>query len=107
MPKPPIPFTTDGCSGGMSWIWRKLFGKPPPWDGDCVEHDKAYWQGGDAADRRAADLKLAADVSLRGYPITGALMYYGVRLGGVPWLPTSWRWGYGYGRKFGSYKEGC
>jgi len=23
------------------------------------------------------------------------LMYYGVRTGGVPWLPFSWRWGFG------------
>jgi hypothetical protein len=26
----------------------------------------------------------------------GSLFYAGVRLGGAPWLPTPWRWGYGW-----------
>jgi len=106
MKTPPLPFTTDGCSGGMSWLWRKLFGKPPPWEGACIAHDQAYWRGGSLAQRRVADKALCIGVVKRGYPLTGALMYYGVRLGGVPWLPTSWRWGYGYGRRFGRYGEG-
>lgn len=68
-------FTTDGCSGGMSAIWRVLFKKPPPWEGDCTEHDESYWEG---------------------YPAMGILMYYFVRCGDVPWMPTPWRWNYGY-----------
>jgi len=49
------PFTTDGCSGGLSDGWETLsdlfppfnahFGRLPPWQDCCVTHDKAYWQG--------------------------------------------------------------
>jgi len=89
------PFTTDGCSGGMSWLWRTVLRRTPPWEGDCIEHDRAYWAGGTKQQRLEADRVLAASVARKGYPLIGALMYYAVRLGGVPWLPTSWRWGYG------------
>ncbi len=90
------PFTTDGCSGGMSWFWRTFLGHPPPWEGDCVEHDKAYWEGGTKEQRRKADLKLCRRVGDKGYPILGWLMFAGVYVGGSPLLPFSWRWGYGY-----------
>lgn len=90
------PFTTDGCSGLTFWLWRKLLKRPPPWEGHCVEHDRAYHAGGSREQRRHADLELAAAVCRMGYPIMGALMYYGVRVGGVWWLPTPWRWGYGW-----------
>jgi hypothetical protein len=49
------PFTTDGCSGGLSDGWRFLaktlpafkrkFGDKPPYESCCVEHDRAYWRG--------------------------------------------------------------
>jgi hypothetical protein len=49
------PFTTDGCSGGMSGGWqhmarvlpafKKNFGDNPPWESCCVTHDRAYWAG--------------------------------------------------------------
>ena len=39
-------FTTDGCSGFMSFFRRVFLRKRPPWEGCCIEHDKAYWQGG-------------------------------------------------------------
>jgi len=49
------PFTSDGCSGGMSDGWETLsdlfppfnahFGRLPPWQDCCLAHDKAYWQG--------------------------------------------------------------
>lgn len=49
------PFTTDGCSGGMSDGWQYMarvmpafkehFGNKPPWESCCVTHDKAYWAG--------------------------------------------------------------
>lgn len=98
----PAPFTTDGCSGGMSWTYGILFNKDLPWHGACVEHDRAYWYGGTAAQRKAADVKLMHDVAENGYPTIGKLMYYAVRVGGHPLLPTPWRWGYGwaYPRKY-------
>jgi len=90
------PFTTDGCSGGMSWLYNNIFGKELPWRDDCVEHDKAYWYGGTSEQRRLADIKLMCDVANTGYPIIGSLMYVAVRIGGHPLLPMSWRWGYGW-----------
>ena len=33
-------------------------------------------------------------VAERGYPVWGMAMYLGVRVGGVPRLPTPWRWGF-------------
>lgn len=48
-------FTTDGCSGGQSAMWRELahylpefkshFADTPPWEACCVAHDRAYWKG--------------------------------------------------------------
>ena len=38
----------DGCSGGMSWAWRFLFRKNPPWEGCCDVHDQPYAKGGTA-----------------------------------------------------------
>jgi hypothetical protein len=91
------PFTTDGCSGGMTAGWRLLFRRDPPWNDLCVAHDRAYWAGGTVADRRKADRVLLAGVVTAGHPIFGILMWLAVRVGGHPLLPFSWRWGYGYG----------
>ena len=97
---PPREFTTDGCSGGMSWAWQ-TFAKPftktdIPWRDCCVEHDKEYWMGGTWWERRKADEQLRQCVSRQGYPTMGWLMYLGVRVGGSPFFPFSWRWGYGW-----------
>ena len=89
------PFTTDGCSGGMSWFWRTVLRRPLPWEGACESHDRTYWKGGTRDARRTADMVLATRVLQRGYPIMAALMYYAVRIGGHPLLPFAWRWNYG------------
>jgi hypothetical protein len=89
-------FTTDGCSGGISWAWRKITGKAPPWEGICVEHDKIYWVGGTIEQRRAADRQLMSALTLAGHPILAFVFWIGVRFGGHPLLPTPWRWGYGW-----------
>jgi len=49
------PFTSDGCSGGLSTGWEYFadqfpkfstrFGNTPPWQQCCVMHDKSYWKG--------------------------------------------------------------
>lgn len=49
------PFTTDGCSGGLSEGWSTLskifpafkakFGDAPPYESCCVVHDRDYWRG--------------------------------------------------------------
>ena len=93
---PPRPFTTDGCSGGMSVAWLRVSGGPPPWEDACVEHDRAYWKGGSRRERLSADRLLRRQVRDRGYPFAAALMFVSVRVGGHPLLPFPWRWGYGW-----------
>jgi hypothetical protein len=93
---PDYLFTTDGCSGGMTALWRLLWRRDPPWNGACVEHDKAYWAGGSITDRRVADRNLMSAVTLNGHPLFAFAMWCAVRIGGHPLLPMSWRWGYGF-----------
>lgn len=93
--KPDMAFKSDGCSGGMSWFWRTFLRRPPPWEGACIDHDYAYWYGGSRSKRLLADRCLAAQVARSGYPVIGAMMYYAVRLGGMPHWRFSWRWNYG------------
>jgi hypothetical protein len=105
------PFTTDGCSGFMSFLWRQVLCSAPPWEGACLKHDKAYWRGGDTYLRLAADTQLMRDVAANGHPYWAVIMFIGVRLGGPWWLPfpsvrrvdNRWtfafsgvRWGYGF-----------
>lgn len=70
------PFTTDGCSGGLSAGWNYLsekveylktvHGDLPPWESCCVSHDRLYHQAGERTisaemsfeDRRQADEEL-------------------------------------------------
>jgi hypothetical protein len=83
---PPHPFTTDACS-----LWPDS-----TWGHCCVAHDVVYWCGGSSDERAEADDALGACVSEE-FGGMGPLMKHGVRGGGVWWLPTPWRWGYGWG----------
>ncbi len=66
------PFSTDGCSGGMSDGWyymaralppfREKFGDKPPWEACCVTHDEAYWAG---ETEHGFEKRLQADQVLR------------------------------------------
>ncbi len=86
------PFTTDGCSmfpnGTLKYkdLWLKC----------CTRHDLAYWQGGTRDERLKADRDLKACVAEAGEPGIAELMLAGVRVGGTPYLPTKFRWGYGW-----------
>ena len=86
------PFTTDGCSqfpdGTLSHktLWLKC----------CTEHDQKYWAGGTFDERLQADQELRACVKSTGEPAIAELMLAGVRVGGSPWWPTKFRWGYGW-----------
>lgn len=85
-------FKTDGCSlfpDGTLMERNK-------WHDCCVVHDVAYWQGGTSQQRKQADLKLEQCVAATGEPVIAKFMLLGVRLGGVPWLPTWYRWGFGW-----------
>ena len=70
------PFTTDGCSGGMSAIWERVAefvpefahrsGQLPPWENCCVTHDRAYHNAGGAKTAEdSASARVAADEALR------------------------------------------
>ena len=80
-------FKSDGCS---------LFP-----DGNyyscCYLHDVAYWPGGTEKEKQRADEALSACVQeMTGDKVLARKMFEGVRVGGVPGLPTTFRWGYGW-----------
>jgi hypothetical protein len=81
----PADFKSDGCSLFPDGNYRNC----------CVEHDKSYYFGGTKAERKAADQKLRACVREKGHRFLAPMMYLGVRIGGVAWLPTQFRWGFG------------
>jgi hypothetical protein len=86
--QPDHDFTSDGCS-----MWPD-----DGWVACCVEHDLAYWCGGSATARMRADAEFGAcvrDDARRSHHLSD-LMYWGVRLGGIPWQPFPWRWAYGF-----------
>lgn len=83
--QPDFIFTTDGCSRAPDNGWVAC----------CIAHDIPYWCGGSEADREAADQFLKRCVNKR-VDVIGSLFYVGVLAGGSPWLPTPWRWGYGW-----------
>jgi len=86
------PFTSDGCSAfpdgtiEIKTLWLSC----------CTAHDLAYWQGGSYAERLKADQNLHNCVAQTGKPKIAELMLTGVRVGGTPYLPTTFRWGYGW-----------
>lgn len=86
------PFVSDGCSrfpdGTMQA--KKL------WLQCCIEHDKKYWQGGTRKQRHDADLELRQCVKEVGKPLAAKIMHAGVVVGGSPYWPTKFRWGYGW-----------
>ncbi|MDW7774042.1 MAG: hypothetical protein SCH71_14240 [Desulfobulbaceae bacterium] len=85
-PLPPNEFRSDGCSLWPDYDWLKC----------CVEHDVVYWLGGTREERKEADRTLEKCVGEKGHPFIGKIMYYGVQAGGVYWLPTPFRWGFGW-----------
>ena len=92
-------FSTDGCS---LFPDRALIGSAD-WCDCCVKHDLAYWRGGSAEERLAADRELQACVNKATDNASLAeLMFAGVRTGGGPYFYTPYRWGYGwpYGRAY-------
>jgi len=71
------PFTTDGCSGGLSVGWeflsqkvthfQQIHGSDPPWQSCCVTHDHAYHTAGTryTSAEESFTLRLLADEELR------------------------------------------
>jgi len=70
------PFTTDGCSGGLSIGWeylaanvegvRNYHGTRPPWEACCVTHDRFYHVGAaiDATAEESFTARKQADLTL-------------------------------------------
>ncbi len=86
-PQPPYAFTTDGCSRWPDGTWG----------GCCVRHDIAYWCGGTFDQRMEADRALQQCVREKTDSRSlGCMMRAGVFVGGAQYLPTSFRWGYGW-----------
>lgn len=86
------PYATDGCSlfpDGSS-KHKDL------WLNCCKQHDYKYWKGGTRQERLKADLDLRDCVAAVGQPKVAAWMLKGARAGGTPYLPTNFRWGYGW-----------
>lgn len=86
------PFTSDGCSSFPDGT----FTQQELWLQCCTAHDLTYWQGGTYAQRLEADNQLHQCVSHVGQKEIAKLMLLGVRVGGTPFLPTDFRWGYGW-----------
>ncbi len=82
----PKPFHADGCTWFPDGDYRDC----------CDTHDRDYWCGGARVERLQSDFELRQCVAAKGRTLRSALIYLGVRIGGVPWLPTSWRWGFGW-----------
>lgn len=97
------PFTSDGCSAFPDGTIEHN----ELWLSCCTDHDYAYWKGGSYQQRLDADNELKACVAKVGEPEIALLMLAGVRVGGTPFLPTSFRWGYGwqYPRFYGELNE--
>lgn len=74
------------------------------WMECCVRHDYAYWKGGAEKEREVADFELQQCVAELGENEISRIMHWGVRLGGEPFFPTWYRWGYGWPYMRG-YKE--
>jgi len=90
--EPIKPFTTDGCSAFPDGNYQQQ----TLWRPCCTAHDYAYWQGGTYNQRLVADQALHHCVAQLGEPTIARLMLAGVRVGGSPFLPTPFRWGYGW-----------
>ena len=82
----PRDFKSDGCSLFPDGNYREC----------CVQHDRKYFTGGSFKERRAADKQLYKCVRAKGNgKFLASMIYIGVRVGGVHFLPTPFRWGFG------------
>ena len=86
------PFTSDGCSAFPDGTREQN----TLWLACCSAHDYAYWKGGTYKERLKADQDLEKCVAAAGEKKIATLMLAGVRVGGSPFWPTTFRWGYGW-----------
>ncbi|MGD9630532.1 MAG: hypothetical protein AB7V18_14925 [Pyrinomonadaceae bacterium] len=90
--EPPADFVGDGCTLFPDGNYREC----------CYRHDLDYFRGGSSKERRRSDIRLYRCVrQKKGWhnEIAAPIMFLGVRIFGVPLLPTSFRWGFGQKKK--------
>ena len=88
----PADFISDGCTGFPDGNYYDC----------CVVHDREYYFGGSWKERWRSDKKLFRCVAAKPKfynKLVAPLMWLGVRVGGVPWLKTRFRWGFGKNKK--------
>lgn len=102
-PKSLRPFVSDGCSAFPDGT----IDQQQLWLSCCVAHDFDYWRGGTYEERKQSDLRLKQCVANVGEQTVAELMLAGVRVGGSPYWPTKFRWGYGwpYFKGYGKLSE--
>lgn len=84
----PADFKSDGCSLFPDGKYRDC----------CVAHDTDYYFGGSCKARLKSDNRLFKCVAAKKgvYPkLIAPFMWLGVRVFGVSFLPTPFRWGFG------------
>lgn len=86
------PFSSDGCSAFPDGTLTEN----DLWLACCEQHDMAYWMGGSYSAKLRADEALEHCVTKIGKPEVAKLMLAGVAVGGSAYLPTTFRWGYGW-----------
>jgi hypothetical protein len=86
---------SDGCSWWFDGCWREC----------CEIHDYEYCKGGTKEERKLSDKRLRDCVASKGHKVVAYIMYIGVRVFGMSFLPTSFRWGFGSGRDCKSIKN--
>lgn len=86
MQTPPNECRVDGCSMAPDFDFVQC----------CNNHDVRYWMGGTTSERKAADLEFRECIRNSNHRILANIYYYGVRVGGTHYLPTPWRWGFGW-----------
>jgi hypothetical protein len=87
------PFKSDGCSS----FPNGTFEQNELWLKCCTAHDYDCWKGGTYSERLESNKALETCVAQVGEPEVALLMLAGVRVGGTPFFPTTFRWGYGWG----------
>jgi len=104
---PGAAFQSDGCSGGLSEWWKRLFHSETPIEPCCFDHDVEYHfgSGPDASawenfrERTGADWRFFV-CSLRRPGLTAKLLapvvFIAVRIGGGRYWHRSYSWGFGW-----------
>jgi len=86
-------FKSDGCSMWFDNEWIEC----------CVKHDLDYWKGGEKEERKKVDLIFKECLQKKESYILSQSMYLAVRILGQSWIPTPFRWGFGW--EYPQYKS--